>query len=242
MPSKIFIIPYRDRPEHKTFFLNYIKNVMVDDDYEVYFSTQSDQRPFNRGAMKNIGFLAMKEKYPDYKNISFIFNDVDIMPYTKGVFRYDTLPGVIQHNYGYVSCLSASFVIKGEDFEKINGFPNIWAWGLEDNLIQERAIAHHLRIDRTSFSPLGSRRVLQLFDGISRLLSAQPIWVTKSQFKHDGLSTLTNMVYDIESPHINIRQFDSQFEPEPTVETDLRNLPSTKVNFGMDRIVQKRLF
>lgn len=244
-PSKIFIVPYRNRMEHKTFFLNYINNVMLDDDYEIYFSTQTDNRPFNRGAMKNLGFLAMKNKYPDYKNISFIFNDVDIMPYTKDVFSYDTTKGVIKHNYGYISCLSASFVIKGEDFEKINGFPNIWTWGLEDNIIQERAIAHNLKIDRTKFSPLGSRRVLQLFDGITRMLSAKPITVTKNQFKHDGLNTLKNIVYDINSQHINISWFDSQFKPEPTIATDIRNLPNNlpkeneKVKFGMARILDQ---
>ena len=67
---KVFIVPYRDRPEHKHFFLNYIKNVLPDEKYEIYFAHQQDNRPFNRGAMKNIGFLAIKEKYPnDYRCI-----------------------------------------------------------------------------------------------------------------------------------------------------------------------------
>jgi hypothetical protein len=46
-------------------------------DYEIYFSHQVDNRPFNRGATKNIGFLAMKKKYPtDYLNIDFIFKSI----------------------------------------------------------------------------------------------------------------------------------------------------------------------
>ena len=49
---------------------------MNKEDYEIYFAHQCDNRDFNRGAMKNIGFLAMRQKYPnDYKNITFIFNN-----------------------------------------------------------------------------------------------------------------------------------------------------------------------
>ena len=61
------------------------------DDYVILFAHQYDDRSFNRGAMKNIGFITMKEKYPnDYKNMNFIFNDVDTLPFTH-IFDYETL-------------------------------------------------------------------------------------------------------------------------------------------------------
>ena len=88
-PKLIFIIPYRDRIQHMSFYTTYIQKVMEDipkEDWTYFFVHQTDSRPFNRGAMKNIGFLAIKYKYPnDYKNIILIFNDIDTLPYDKKV-------------------------------------------------------------------------------------------------------------------------------------------------------------
>ena len=65
VPSLIFIVPYRNRPHQKTHFRVYMKYVsrrLICFDYEIYFSHQCDARPFNRGATKNIGFLAIEKK------------------------------------------------------------------------------------------------------------------------------------------------------------------------------------
>ena len=65
MPPKIiFIVPYRDRKEHKQFFTKYMEFILEDylkEDYEIYFSHQCDDRSFNRGAVKNIGFIATRK-------------------------------------------------------------------------------------------------------------------------------------------------------------------------------------
>ena len=59
-------------------------------EYKIYYIHQNDKREFNRGAMKNIGFMVIKDKYPnDYQNITLVFNDVDTMPYSKNFLNFN---------------------------------------------------------------------------------------------------------------------------------------------------------
>lgn len=220
---RIFIVPYRNRLEHKTFFLNYLPHVVGES--RVLFVHQCDARPFNRGAMKNIGFLAVKALYPDtYRDIDLVFNDVDIMPYTKDVFHYDTEPGVVRHNYGYDTCLSASFVIKAGDFERTNGFPNLWTWGLEDFIMQERAIIAGLRIDRSRFRPVGSRSVLQFFDGSTRPMSVYGVNETRARHRTDGVSAI-KVDYRVVGDMVEVGRFSCLFPPDKKiVERHLRQI------------------
>lgn len=209
IPKKIFIVPYRNRVQHKFFFCKYMSFILEnEEDYEIYFSHQCDARTFNRGAVRNIGFLAIKDKYPEYyKDITFIFNDVDTIPFHK-IFDYETTHGVIKHYYGYKYTLGGIVVIKGADFEKMNGYPCYWGWGMEDNVLQDRSQKMGLKIDRSVFYNIGSPEILQLFDGVSRIISRKDPWRSKTDAGIDGIKTITQLKYTIdeksENPNDNI--------------------------------------
>jgi hypothetical protein len=181
-------------------------------DYGIYFSHQCDARTFNRGATKNIGFLAIKDKYPEhYKNITFIFNDIDTIPFHK-IFDYETTQGTVKHYYGFEYALGGIVVMKGADFEKINGFPCYWGWGMEDNALQKRCEKNKLKIDRSTFYEIGKPQILQLFDGISRIISKKDPWRSENDNGIDGLKTVSKLQYAIDStsdnPNDNIYDFE----------------------------------
>ena len=209
VPKRVFIVPYRNRVQHKFFFSKYMSFILEDsDDYEIYFSHQCDARTFNRGGVKDIGFIAIKNKYPrHYKDITFIFNDIDTIPFNK-IFDYQTTHGIVKHYYGFKYALGGIVVMKGADFEKINGFPCFWGWGMEDNALQKRCDRAGLTVDRSIFYNIGSPEMLQLFDGISRIISKKDPWRGEHDNGVDGLRTITQLKYNIdeksENPNDNI--------------------------------------
>lgn len=217
------------------------------DNYEVYFSHQCDVRAFNRGATKNIGFLAVKHKYPnDYKDITFVFNDIDTIPFAN-IFEYETIPGTVKHFYGFDYALGGIVAVNGSDFEKINGFPNFWGWGMEDTVLQKRCENKGIVIDRSQFFPIGNPNILHLFDGIQRIINQKDPWKASHDDGIDGLLTIHKLKYDVsldssnplDNIHmintdnifiINIESFmtGTRFENENYLKYDLRE-PTKKI-------------
>ena len=224
-PKLIFIVPYRDREQQKFFFKNYMKYILEDyspGECEIYFSHQTDNRAFNRGATKNIGFIAMRDKYPqEYKNITYVFNDIDTIPHRKNLFDYQTKPGVIKHFYGFKHALGGFFSIKGGDFERLNGFINNWGWGFEDNALNVRAEkATGITIDRSHFWSIGNNNIIQLFDSVTRSINLK----NKDNFLkdniNDGLTTIQHLKYKIDEDMINIETFDTM---RPYIEKEVKS-------------------
>lgn len=142
-----FIIPYRNRKEYLDKFVRRFSRFLQETgiDAEFYVVHQIHPGDFNRGAMKNIGFLEFCKTRPDGL---FIFHDVDTYPTYWGSIQYDTKKGTVRHpigdpheNLGMVACFWK------EEFERVNGFPNYWGWGIEDVTIWYRLNHIHIPID-----------------------------------------------------------------------------------------------
>ena len=56
VPEIIFIVPYRNREVHREVFMKIMPEILEGLNYEIFFIHQNDKRPFNRGAVKNLGF------------------------------------------------------------------------------------------------------------------------------------------------------------------------------------------
>ena len=259
-PKLVFIVPYRNRIQHKFYFSTYITAILKDITvpYEIYFSHQCDARSFNRGGTKNIGFLAVKAKYPNhYKDMTFVFNDIDTIPFSN-IFEYQTTPGVVKHFYGFEYALGGIVSITGADFEATNGFPNFWGWGMEDNVLQTRCDRIGLQVDRSQFFPIGSPNILQLFDGVSRLINRKDPWRAQNDNGVDGIRSIHKLDFSIDTesknPLDNVHVVDSdnifivnittfmtsvRFEHDNYIEYDLRE-PARKI-IHPDRIQTNKL-
>jgi hypothetical protein len=210
IPSFIFIVPYRDREEHMEFFKKHMTYILEDIDssiYKIYFVHQCDQRSFNRGAMKNIGFLAMKNKYPeDYQNITFVFNDIDTVPLHKNVFDYKTTESIVKHFYGFHFALGGIVSVLGKDFEKMNGFPNFWGWGYEDNLLQKRVGICGFTIDRSQFFNINDPNMIQLNHGKERIVNRKDFQLY-SHSDPEGISDIKHLTFIEDDMFIQVSTF-----------------------------------
>jgi len=158
------IVPFRDLDpkQHRTSQLKsfaphmceFLKGLDCVEDFRIYVIEQSDDgRKFNRGKLLNFGFLIGKQEGFD----TFVFQDVDLLPKDPLKVWYNNRPD-LGHPVHIARCwsrynqsdkyLGGIVSFTAEDFEKIDGFPNLyWGWGGEDDELSKRVIEAKLVVE-----------------------------------------------------------------------------------------------
>jgi hypothetical protein len=100
---------------------------------------------------------------------------------------------------------------------------------MEDNALQKRCDAVGIKIDRSLFYDIGSPEILQLFDGVSRIISKKDPWRGEHDNGIDGLRTITQLKYNIDSksenPNDNIFTVNNPYTFYINVSTFLTYIP-----------------
>jgi len=144
------IVPYRDRPQQLKRFVSHMEDYLKDIEYEIFIVEQSDDNPFNRGKLLNVGFKSACDKGCDY----FVFHDVDMLPEDVD-YSYSDKPlhlatHLQEHDYEttFFDYFGGVTMFNKQDFKTINGFSNeYWGWGFEDDDLLVRCVQSDLEMD-----------------------------------------------------------------------------------------------
>jgi len=131
------------RNKQCTTFIHLMRNLLslLTKEMCIYIIEQVDDKPFNIGALKNIGFDVSKRKH-DY----YLFTDIDAIPDDELLLYHSSKiknsPMLMAHRgirYNkYILPMSVYF--SREDFVKTGGYPmNFFGWGGEDDLLGIRS-------------------------------------------------------------------------------------------------------
>ena len=137
------IVPYRNRRTHLNHFTTSIKNHFTKSkiDYELIIVEQSDELPFNRGSLLNIGVIKAKELGCDY----IVLHDVDMLPTDDVDYTPVDRPTHLATNFKSSHHKEQKRIVFDEyfggvtmfpinDYYHINGYSNkYWGWGYEDD-------------------------------------------------------------------------------------------------------------
>ena len=129
------IVPYRKRPGHLRKFRESIESYLKDQDYELIVVEQSDDLPFNRGKLLNIGFQQAIRNQCDY----VVFHDIDMLPIDVD-YSYSDVPIHLATNFTnsdreiFKTYFGGITMFPIDLFKKVNGYSNeYWGWGFEDD-------------------------------------------------------------------------------------------------------------
>lgn len=143
MPRTHIVIPYRDRLPQLRSLVPRLRRIHGG---PVLIVELAPGEAFNRGAVKNAGFVLTAPAPGD----TVYFHDVDVVPIAHK--EYTPVSRGARHPFGHTHCLGGIVGVLASDFTAVNGFPTSRAnWGKEDTVLQNRFKEARLPIDRSVF-------------------------------------------------------------------------------------------
>ena len=150
------IVPYRDttQPERRaqlhTLLQCFQQNLP---EARLLVVEQGCDRPFNSGALQNIGVQLAGARDSD----SVCMQDVDMLPHADLLPDYTReLPATtVRHlagawgRYTHASFLGGVVMCQQGVFRAVNGYPNdFWGWGGHDDELRDRLVRHGLAVEK----------------------------------------------------------------------------------------------
>jgi hypothetical protein len=173
-------VPYRNREEHLKEFIPIVSKFLESKniDFKIYFAHQTDDKLFNRGAMKNIAAKHAFEDGCDY----IVWHDIDMVPEDDTCdysFPNDNPQHIAvrisQSDYQlkYEEYFGGAVVFSKEQVERTNGYSNdYWDWGMEDDDLFWRCVkegyANKTKLD------YNEEQVVAYFNGVDSKIEFKP--------------------------------------------------------------------
>jgi hypothetical protein len=154
-PGLVIVVPFRNRREQLAQFAPHMEHFLDAHPFRILVIEQADGKPFNRGALLNVGFH-LAGATAEW----VAFHDVDMLPldascdYSMPASGMRHLAGAAEQ-FGftnpYTNYIGGVLLSTMPAFESMNGFSNsYWGWGCEDDDLFIRACACGVAIHRTS--------------------------------------------------------------------------------------------
>jgi hypothetical protein len=233
------IVPYRNRESHLKKFTsetaNYLESKEID--FEIIVVEQTDDKPFNRGKLLNVGYIKAKELGCNY----VVFHDVDMIPIEVD-YSYSEVPLHLATNFEleYEKSKNLQFddyfggvtMMSNSVFETINGYSNLyWGWGFEDDDLLFRCAEKHILLDKkiigkdevkklyglyfngkNSYIKIEKKELFNFKKDFSILISFKPDDVTSNPMKeYDEFTIFSIPGYDTNISYNSFRRYKCDF-------------------------------
>lgn len=206
------VVPYRDRQAHLEQFLPHLREYLDDHGltWRLVIAEQEGGLPFNRGAIKNAGFLlGGASDYTCFHDVDYLPLNADYgwsdepacLPLVGAEGRPVRISNIIRRlHLGGIDFFGGAVLMPDALFRRVDGYSNdYWGWGFEDSDIVRRFAAAGIACIRRPgvFCPLAHESEGYRADGsmnetagFNRALYGRK-WQGGRPQAADGLSTLS---------------------------------------------------